>query len=93
MPWPRTRSGACLAAADRAAGMNLNNMSKMLKCAGNNDSITMKAEDSGDVVTFLFESEGEYERCSGTATGYGMSSCSTGSSVAVQLRAGIIWAS
>lgn len=37
-------------------GMNLGNMAKMLKCAGNDDIITMKAEDSGDTVTFMFES-------------------------------------
>lgn len=37
-------------------GMNLTNMSKMLKCAGNEDIITMKADDQGDVVTFMFES-------------------------------------
>jgi hypothetical protein len=32
--------------------------SKMLKCAGNDDIITMKADDAGDVVTFMFESPG-----------------------------------
>jgi hypothetical protein len=37
-------------------GMNLNNMAKMLKCAANDDSIHMKAEDGGDMVTFTFES-------------------------------------
>lgn len=37
-------------------GMNLNNMNKMLKCANNDDVITMRAEDGADVVTFLFES-------------------------------------
>jgi proliferating cell nuclear antigen len=37
-------------------GMNLGNMNKMLKCAGNDDVITMKAEDNGDTVTFMFES-------------------------------------
>jgi len=37
-------------------GMNLNNMAKMLKCAGNDDIITIKAEDGGDTVTFMFES-------------------------------------
>eukprot|EP00232_Nephroselmis_pyriformis_P027566 CAMPEP_0182864636 /NCGR_PEP_ID=MMETSP0034_2-20130328/7268_1 /TAXON_ID=156128 /ORGANISM="Nephroselmis pyriformis, Strain CCMP717" /LENGTH=322 /DNA_ID=CAMNT_0024996895 /DNA_START=32 /DNA_END=998 /DNA_ORIENTATION=+ len=37
-------------------GMNLTNMSKMLKCAGNDDIITMKAADNGDNVTFMFES-------------------------------------
>mmetsp|Transcript_23274 Transcript_23274/g.79198 ORF Transcript_23274/g.79198 Transcript_23274/m.79198 type:complete len:263 (+) Transcript_23274:131-919(+) len=37
-------------------GLNLSNMSKMLKCAGNDDIITLKADDSGDAVTFMFES-------------------------------------
>ena len=37
-------------------GMNLNNMAKMLKCAANDDSIHMKAEDGGDTVAFTFES-------------------------------------
>ena len=43
------------------AGMNLNNMTKMLKCAGNDDIVTMKAEDNGDVVTFLFENKGKQQ--------------------------------
>jgi len=30
----------------------------MLKCAGNDDIITMKADDNGDTVTFMFESKG-----------------------------------
>ena len=33
----------------------------MLKCAGNEDAITMKADDAGDVVTFMFESPGTCE--------------------------------
>ncbi|XP_043704076.1 proliferating cell nuclear antigen [Telopea speciosissima] len=37
-------------------GMNLNNMSKMLKCAGNEDIVTLKADDGSDTVTFMFES-------------------------------------
>jgi proliferating cell nuclear antigen len=32
----------------------------MLKCAGNDDAITMKADDTGDVVTFMFESPGAW---------------------------------
>mmetsp|Transcript_9345 Transcript_9345/g.28117 ORF Transcript_9345/g.28117 Transcript_9345/m.28117 type:complete len:269 (+) Transcript_9345:180-986(+) len=36
-------------------GMNLGNMAKCLKCAGSDDSITMKAEDTCDVVSFMFE--------------------------------------
>ena len=40
-------------------GMNLVNMAKMLKCAGNDDIITVKADDDGDTVTFMFESPSE----------------------------------
>jgi len=38
-------------------GINLPDMSKMLKCAGNDEHDgTVKAEDDGDTVTFMFES-------------------------------------
>ncbi|CAN1232062.1 Proliferating cell nuclear antigen [Linum grandiflorum] len=37
-------------------GMNLGNMAKMLKCAGNDDIITIKGDDGSDTVTFMFES-------------------------------------
>ena len=37
-------------------GMNLVSMSKVLKCAGNEDTITIKADDEGDTVKFCFES-------------------------------------
>ncbi|XP_020086167.1 proliferating cell nuclear antigen-like [Ananas comosus] len=37
-------------------GMNLNNMAKMLRCSGNDDIITVKADDGSDTVTFMFES-------------------------------------
>lgn len=37
-------------------GMNLANVSKMLKCAGNEDIVTVKADDGSDSVTFMFES-------------------------------------
>jgi proliferating cell nuclear antigen len=33
------------------------NLAKILKCAGNDDSVTMKADDDGDVVSFLFEGD------------------------------------
>jgi len=36
-------------------GMNLTSMSKILKCAANNDIITIKAQDQADTVTFVFE--------------------------------------
>jgi len=37
-------------------GMNLDSMSKILKCAANDDIITVKAQDQADNVTFMFES-------------------------------------
>ncbi|XP_076360654.1 proliferating cell nuclear antigen [Tachypleus tridentatus] len=36
-------------------GMNLASMSKILKCAANDDVITIKAQDDADSVTFVFE--------------------------------------
>ena len=40
-------------------GLNLANLSMILKCAGNDDPVTMKAEDGGDNATFMFESPGQ----------------------------------
>lgn len=37
-------------------GMNLSSMSKILKCASNEDILTLKANDNGDTITFMFES-------------------------------------
>jgi len=37
-------------------GMNLGSLSKILKCAANNDIMTIKAQDNADIVTFVFES-------------------------------------
>ena len=37
-------------------GMNLASMSKILRCAANDDIITIKAQDQADMVTFMFES-------------------------------------
>uniref|UniRef100_UPI003590161F proliferating cell nuclear antigen n=1 Tax=Myxine glutinosa TaxID=7769 RepID=UPI003590161F len=39
-----------------AMGVNLTSMSKILKCAGNDDIITLRAEDSPDTLTLVFES-------------------------------------
>merc|ERR1711899_22563 len=36
-------------------GMNLDSMGKILKCASNDDIITVKAQDQADTVTFMFE--------------------------------------
>jgi len=40
----------------RTLGLNLASMAKILKCAQNDDSFTLKANDTGDIVTFMFES-------------------------------------
>jgi len=37
-------------------GINLGSMAKILKCAANEDTLTIKADDSADVITFMFES-------------------------------------
>ncbi|XWS07677.1 hypothetical protein CRYUN_Cryun41cG0010300 [Craigia yunnanensis] len=37
-------------------GVNLANMAKMLRCASDDDIVTIKADDGGDTVTFMFES-------------------------------------
>merc|ERR1712226_817245 len=36
-------------------GMNLTSMTKILKCASNDDIITVKAQDQADTVTFVFD--------------------------------------
>ncbi|KAE8770278.1 Proliferating cell nuclear antigen [Hordeum vulgare] len=43
-------------------GMNLGNMAKMLRCAGSNDIITIKADDGSDTVTSMFESSNIHSR-------------------------------
>lgn len=45
--------------ADRnmALGVNFVSLSKILKCANNEDCITLKAEESEDTVTFMFENK------------------------------------
>mmetsp|Transcript_6218 Transcript_6218/g.10716 ORF Transcript_6218/g.10716 Transcript_6218/m.10716 type:complete len:266 (-) Transcript_6218:701-1498(-) len=37
-------------------GLSLVNLGKILKCAGNDDIVTMKAEDNSDTISFMFES-------------------------------------
>ncbi|KAK8812312.1 hypothetical protein WA158_007546 [Blastocystis sp. Blastoise] len=36
-------------------GLKFSSVSKILKCADNEDTITLKAEDEGDAITFVFE--------------------------------------
>ena len=37
-------------------GMNMMSLSKVLRCAGNDDVVTLKAKDKADVLNLLFES-------------------------------------
>ena len=39
-------------------GINLANLGKILKCARNDDILTLKADDDGDVLSMVFESKG-----------------------------------
>lgn len=41
-------------------GLSMANISKILKCAGNEDTVTLKAEDTADILTIVFESKSEY---------------------------------
>jgi proliferating cell nuclear antigen len=38
-------------------GINMSSMSKILKCAGNDDAITLRCQDDADTLTFVFESK------------------------------------
>ena len=41
----------------QALGLSLVNLAKILRCAGNDDSVMMKATDDSDICTFVFESQ------------------------------------
>ena len=38
-------------------GLNLVSLGKILKCAGNDDTITLKARDEPDTISLMFESK------------------------------------
>lgn len=40
-------------------GINLQSMSKVLKCCNKDDIVTLKAEDDGDTISFMFESQAQ----------------------------------
>jgi len=42
----------------RSLGMNLKSLASVLKCMGNDDVVTLKADDDGDRLTLMFESPG-----------------------------------
>lgn len=37
-------------------GVNMATLSKVIKCAGNDDAITIRADDGGETINFVFES-------------------------------------
>lgn len=41
-------------------GLNFASITKVLKCATNDDVITLKAEDQGDTLTLMFESPSKF---------------------------------
>lgn len=43
-------------------GININSLSKIIKCAGNDDSITIRADDNGQNINFVFESKSKKRR-------------------------------
>lgn len=53
-------------------GINLASMVKILECANNDDTLTMKAQDNADTVTFMFESQNQRKvsECSSIITFY-----------------------
>lgn len=44
-------------------GVNMTNLNKILKCASNDDSITLRANDEGDSVALVFESKEKERYC------------------------------
>ena len=40
-----------------ALGVNMDTMGKLMKCAANDDAITLKSEDNGDLLGLVFESK------------------------------------
>merc|ERR1711935_844569 len=43
----------------RTLGIHIGNMSKIIKCGDNNDTITLSAQDDGDSLNFAFESQNQ----------------------------------
>lgn len=40
-------------------GMNLNSLQKILKCAGNEDEVTLRADDDSDALSMVFQNRRE----------------------------------
>lgn len=48
-----------------ALGVNMDTMGKLMKCASNDDSITLKSEDNGDLLGLVFESKVKFHVTTG----------------------------
>merc|ERR1712232_596321 len=46
-------------------GINIQSMTKILKCAGNDDAVTLRADDDGDTITFIFENPNKVSEVEG----------------------------
>lgn len=44
-------------------GVNMGSLMKIIRCAGNTDAITLRAEDDGDAIGFIFESAKAERTC------------------------------
>merc|ERR1719261_1071089 len=44
---------------EKVLGVSVESLSKIFKLCGNDDSVTLKAEDDADTVSFIFENRGE----------------------------------
>ncbi|XP_068238739.1 proliferating cell nuclear antigen-like [Palaemon carinicauda] len=47
---------------DLVMGINISVMSKILKCATEDDDVTIKAQDNADTITFIFESRSQQKK-------------------------------
>jgi proliferating cell nuclear antigen len=45
---------------DMTLGLNIQNLSKIMKCAGHDDIITMQADEDPSSITFIFENASIY---------------------------------
>jgi hypothetical protein len=41
----------------RSLGMSLQSLTKLMKCAGNDDVVTIRADDTSDLLALLFENK------------------------------------
>ena len=52
-----TEDGELIVVHDRSLGMNLQSLQKIIKCAGNEDTVTLRADESADILGLMFENK------------------------------------